>query len=296
MSKVIGVIGLGSIGTRHARDLLEAGHTVRGYDTDMKCRLELNGVLWEMEELAETDALIIATPTKNHLADIAFAVNHKLPFLVEKPIAHGSIDGLRGLLSLSDKPVMVGNNLRFHPCVIQTEKWLEERHIGTPLWGSFSVAQYTDKPPYLRDGVTLNWGAHEIDLACHLLGWEARVVTAAIDNSDAVADICLSHSGNGARSRIHLDYVTRPQRRGFTIVGRAGHISVDLEERTAIARFSSGDVDSVSFGGSFDDDYKSEMQAFIELVDGKCGRGATAENGIKTLELILEAKAKAVPW
>ncbi len=172
----IGVIGLGSIGMRHARNLQSLGHKVIGYDPIEELRDQFPG-----EGLTE-EAYVFATPTKHHYGNILDSALTYKPLFVEKPIAH---------LWHPDFHIvrMVGYNLRFHACVKKAKEWIDAGRIGKPLWANFTCGQFSDKPAYLRDGVILNW-SHEIDLALHLLGpghLEASSVR-IIDGYDDMAD------------------------------------------------------------------------------------------------------------
>ena len=72
--KTIGVIGLGSIGARHARNLKTLGYRVIGHDPVIE--LTKDGVLYcpKAETVfASADAIIIAGPTELHSAHILAA-------------------------------------------------------------------------------------------------------------------------------------------------------------------------------------------------------------------------------
>jgi len=191
--KTIGVIGLGSIGMRHAKNLRAIGHNVRAYDVQMKRRLEFNGVLWTIDDVLDSDAVVIASPTKDHAHHLHVVASDGKPSFVEKPVADKKID---------IDAVMVGYNLRFHSCVKKVKEWLDADMIGKPLWANFTLGQHSEKPPYLRDGVILNW-SHEIDLALYLLGGGSVACssTRLSDGKDDIADILFTHE-NGCRSAI----------------------------------------------------------------------------------------------
>lgn len=298
MSKTIGVIGLGSIGLRHAHNLLAMGHRVRDYDVEMKKRLALNGVLWDMDEVLESDAVVIASPTVEHLLHLMQCVDAGKHVFIEKPISYGNAAAVNVALREAAKKklvVMMGNNLRFHSCVKQAKEWLDDDLIGKPIWANFTCAQYNDK---YTDSVILNWGAHEIDLALYLLG-PAKVIgsTARINSGrddDDIADIVLLHS-SGARSTIHLDYVTRPEWRGFMISCERGRISTNLVSRQArlYRPDRNSEIDFDGSDGSYDQDYIEEISAFVDRIDGKETLGATGAEGLACLEILLEAQKQA---
>lgn len=287
MTKTIGVIGLGSIGMRHAKNLHSMGHHVWGCDPDMQKRLDLgfDYTASEIDHLLTADAIVIASPTHKHYEHI-FACRDK-PFFVEKPIAHTISDGL--LLSRKVAECMVGYNLRFHGCVKKAKEWLDSGKIGEPLWANFTLAQHSIKPPYLRDGVILNW-SHEIDLALYLLG-PAEVVassTRLTDGKDDLTDILLTHK-SGRRSTVHLDYLTEPEVRGFIIGGDKGFIEVNLLNR--LARVEPGEFFQAK--DTWNDNYIEEMQAWIDRIDGKETIGCTGSEGLEVLKICLEVRRQA---
>ena len=295
--KTIGVIGLGSIGLRHAKNLLAMGHAVHGFDPDqerMKLFFESGGHAGATDFSTILEALVIASPSEQHLSDLGKAVGAGKHIFIEKPIATGDANSVKHLVSWSTletgKVVMVGNNLRFHSCVKKAREWLSARLIGRPLWANFTLAQYNDK--YTED-VVLNWGSHELDLARYLLGpcW----VKAAVGDRE-IADIILMHD-IGCRTTGHLDYVTKPERREFMIGGTEGVLRINLVARWATIH-SPGNIMTHSTleseAGSFDEDYIAEMHAFIDLIDGKpVPHAATGMDGLAVLELCLEAKKMA---
>jgi predicted dehydrogenase len=196
--------------------------------------------------------------------------------------------------SFIGRDIFVGYNLRFHSCVKKAKEWLDADLIGKPLWANFTLGQHSEKPPYLRDGVILNW-SHEIDLALYLLG-NGNVSgssTRLSDGKDDIADICLTHE-NGCRSSIHLDYVTQPEIRQFLIVGTGATIIVDLLHRMAwLRRADEVIMDQFQGQDSWDENYVEEMQAFLDRCDGKDTIGATGEEGLAVLKICLEVRKQA---
>lgn len=295
-----GVIGLGSIGMRHAKNLLAMGHTVLGYDPDgsrMKLLLEQGGEAgWMKPEAVSSgilDAVVITTPTHQHWAGLDAAITAGKHVFVEKPIGDikmTNADCFR-IAKKKNLVIMVGNNLRFHSCVKKAKEWMPK--IGQPLWANFTLAQYNDKPAYLRDGVILNWGAHEIDLALYLLG-EVKVMSSVVGRGreETIADIGLLHA-NGCAAHIHLDYLTKPEWRGFDIIGTDGRMHCNLVER--YIGFRGSHEDGFWGNDSFDENYIEEMQAFIDRINGKQTLGATGEEGLACLEILLRAKEMANP-
>lgn len=282
----ISILGFGSIGQRHYSNLSSLGHLLRAYDpsTDNP-ETRAKVIDW-------ADAVVIASPTSCHYEDIKDCATANKPMFVEKPlIAEASPvdDDTLGLIR------MVGYNLRFHSCVRRARELLGDGQIGKPLWARFTCAQLSMVPGYLRDGVILNW-SHEIDLAVHLLGvgtvrCAAAVRAAGPIVAESLADIVLLHDVTGCQSVVHLDYLTHPENRGFTIVGTTGLIECDLVKRELLIRDQTG-LCTEFFRGhdTFDTNYVLEMKAFIERLSGKKTPGCTASEALHVANLCLRAK------
>lgn len=281
--KKICVIGIGSIGRRHATNLLQLGHEVYGYDPNSFPIIPGLKHITELDEMPSVDAYVIASPTAFHELHIKHCLARGKPFFVEKPV--------KAKLSDNDgeQATMVGYNLRFHSCVMQAKYWIEQNMIGAPIWANLVCAQLNTKPDYLRGGVILNW-SHEIDLALYLLG--PATVEACI-GTKSIADMILLH-GNGCRTTVHLDYLTRPEIRQSIIVGDKGTAIIDLAHRHAWLR-TSHETAPISFqaGDSFDSNYLDEMESFIARLDGQETVGCSGKEGIETLKICVEAERLA---
>lgn len=278
----IGVVGYGSIGRRHADNARKLGHEVFVYDPLLP---EQDRVAFEREIYEECDAVVIATPTMFHEQALRSCVERGKHVLIEKPIA-AQVGAIPKLLDLADKKgivVMTGNNLRLHPCVQQVKQWLGTEEIGEPLWASFTCAHQTEK--YTSDGVVLNTGAHEVDLALYLLG-PAQCDLAHETSNDAF--FTLSHDC-GTRSVFFLDHRTPHRIREFWIAGERQNIGVDLDGR----RMSLG-TETKQAPGSYDDDYLNEMRAFVDRISGVFAPGATGRQGLYALQTLLDIRKKAV--
>lgn len=292
----VGVVGYGSIGKRHADNLKKLGHQVVVYDPDY----DISGVRFERHIYETCPAVVIATPSPAHWGCIRAAAERGCHMLVEKPIATGDIMGLQASLDLATSKgavVMMGNNLRFHSCVIKMQKWVPQ--IGALRWASFMCATKTEKPLYRSDGVILNTGSHEVDLALHLLG-PAKVLTGTArvigkPGRDDIADFVLQHE-NGCRSTFHLDFVTEHEIRQFRIAGSEGDIFCELPARFARARFiqKSATLRDAFYGdGFYADDYVAEMKAFIHRIEGGETIGASGADGLETLKILLDIRKMA---
>jgi len=267
------VIGLGSIGLRHAKNLLALGHEVWGYDMNPQVAIEAAVVAEGIQISPEPDcdAYVICTPPSEHLHEMWNAVRLSRHVFVEKPISLpvdiGPLPGFLEEAKRRNLVVMVGNMLRFHPNVI-----LAKQHIEHPISATFRVKQKNTK--YTED-VILNWGAHEIDLALYLFG--PGKCKHALGNKQE-ATVIISHD-SGVTSTIVMDYLTEPEIRCLKVE------TLDaLEHNIDLTRHDWNEV------------YACEMEWFAALINGARdvdGRAATGEDGLATLKIINDAQRMA---
>ncbi len=279
----IGVVGYGSIGKRHANNLRGMGHTVVTADP-------LGDADWKRETAIYDDdkieAVVVATPSNCHEGPLRACIERGKHVLVEKPIST-SVGMLPQLLQAADDKglvVMVGNNLRFHPCVGQARQWLMQSLAGKPIWANFICAQMNEK---YGDSVVLNWGAHEVDVAMHLFGPASVQCSSVTGGDERIADFVLAHE-SVVRSSFHLDYVTKVEIREAWISCEDHNIGIDFAGR----KVSLGKWINTATG-TIDDDYVAEMNAFIGRIEGKLNNGAKGHDGLSVLRVLLNVRQRA---
>ena len=313
----IAVLGLGSIGMRHARNLMALGCDVTGYDPMPERRASVAGIGGQVEDnreraIAAAEAVAVCSPNANHLDDLAAAVAAGKSSFVEKPLAHtdGGVEAILADAERRGLRVAVGFNLRHHPVVQAAKKLIDGATLGRVLWGRFVIGSYLpDWRPgsdyrrgYAADprtGGVIFDAIHEFDLAQFLLG-KADVVAAVARRtgmldipSEDCADALLRHAG-GAVSSIHLDYVTRPPVRGSEIAFERGFARLDLiGRRFVVAAADNTIIADESFLGSDADDYVSEMREFLACLSGQGRPTCDGREGLAVLRLALGARRLA---
>lgn len=311
----LAVIGLGSIGLRHARNARALGAEVVGFDPSAERRALLaaeGGFAVESrdEALAAAGAAVIASPSGLHLDDLGAAVAAACHVLVEKPLAHTD-SGLEAILRQADVAgltVFVAVNQRFNPAIEAGQARLAEGLVGEPIWARLICASYLPdwrpqqdhKTGYAADpasGGVLFDVIHEFDLANHLLG-PAEVLNAAASRSgrlglasEDIADVTLGHAG-GLRASLHLDYLTRPAQRVTEVAGTEGLLRLDLRARSLERWSVDGELaEEAQLPGSVDDDYRAEMAAFLACCRGQQRPRCDGWEGLAVLRQVLAARA-----
>ena len=206
------VVGLGSIGQRHVRNL----RSLLGSDVEILAyRVQgLPHVLTEQREIEcgssveakydikayrnldqalaqEPAAAFICNPTSLHQTVALSAARAGCHLLVEKPLSN-RYEGVEELINIVDSKglvALVGYQMRFHPCLQRLQSLLQQKAIGRILSVRVEVGEYLPEAhpyedyrhtyaarPELGGGVILSQ-IHELDYVYWLFGLPRRVIT-----------------------------------------------------------------------------------------------------------------------
>lgn len=284
------IVGLGSIGGRHARLLGEMGHRVicvtRRRDLPYPSHDSIKAAI-----LAENpDIAVICTSTSDHITDCRMLEVTKFSglLLIEKPLfAH-----LPVTLPRFSSRTYIGYNLRCHPVVQQIRELIAGKRIFS---AQFTVGQYlpdwrpgTDYRTCYSAAISGGGGAlrdlsHELDLATWLLGpWVRLAVISGkwgnmeIETEDTV-DILASLKFCPSVS-IHLDYHNRFPRRLISI--QADGVSMEGNLITNTLRVN----DSLrEFSLERDHTYKSQWH---DILSGQPQFACSLQEGIAVMGFI----------
>jgi len=249
------VVGAGSIGQRHIRNLKTLGiteiaalRTRRGHTQRLPEELGVKEV-FSWDEVADFDphVAVVANPTALHLETIRRLVPHVRGLFVEKPLSD-TLEDVSGLVESVERHRVVtfmGYNLRYHPMATAVRDALESAQYGWPLSLQLTAGHWLpDWHPYedftrsyaarkdLGGGVLLTL-IHEVDLAMWWAGPVSRVVALFPESErlsldvDVRADLMLVHEG-GAVSQLHLDFIQRPYHREGIISCETGTMRYDF--------------------------------------------------------------------
>lgn len=263
MTHRILVFGGGSIGTRHAKNLLKckAGEVMIVEPDEKRSQVlakELNVQSQADGERAiasfKPDIVFVCSPTALHVPHAAMAMAAGAHIFIEKPLSHTmqGVEELRRKALQQKRTVMVGCNMRFHPGVKEVKRLLDAGAIGAPLTTRIVYRGYlpTWRPQQdyrksysasLEQGGAVLDCIHEIDLALWELGpgevTEANVESAASIGleTDGLAELTLRHA-SGAESSIHVSFIEKQFERSQCVTGTEGSLSWDFE-RGSVERF-----------------------------------------------------------
>ncbi len=319
------IIGAGSIGQRHLRNLAALGHdVVAAFDPDAArlrevqplapsgCRLTTD----ETEAFGQdADAAVICSPNHRHLDQARAAVARRWHVFVEKPLSH-TLDGIGALVdeaARSGRVVLVGCNLRFLPSLQLVRRLVEDGRIGRLLSARAHCGYYLPSWRPATDyragygakqatggGIILD-SIHEFDYLMWLLGrprevfaYAGKVSSLEIDTEDT-ADI-LMRFDYGTVANVHLDYLQRTYRRSCDLIGEDGVIAWDYIGQS-VTVYGKEDRRIEVFQESINTErnqmFLDEMRHFVRCVEHRETPVLAAAAAGAVLEVALAAKASA---
>jgi predicted dehydrogenase len=288
------VIGGGSIGTRHARNLLSLGQSVRIIETEATHAAELTAqgfdVRTQLDDVftKDVEAVLVCSPTIYHFAHTKAAIEAGKPVFIEKPISH-VMDGVDELVEQAQQAgiiTLVGFNMRFRDGFKRAKYMLDTGKLGKALAAranaSYYLPHYHPDKDYrqryqarreLGGGVVLD-DIHELDYLGALFGRITQVFAYAEKRSDLEIDvedyaaITLKHE-SGVITQLQLDFLQHVYRRQLEITGSQATLTLD-HNNGEIRVYGSEDHQFTTFpqkmGVTVNDMYVDEMKHFIDCL------------------------------
>jgi len=205
----------------------------------------------EMLRRERLDFVDIATTMRSHRALVELAVAHRLPLIVQKPLAPSWADCVALVANCRDAgvPMMVHENTRFLSPIRAVRDIVARGKIGPLTWGRVAFRTGYDiyaGQPYLAqetEFILLDLGVHMLDIARFLLGeveslyCQAQQIRPGLSGED-IATVMLKHRG-GAVSVVECSYASRLDPDPFPQVlveleGRDGSLSLQPGYRLVV--------------------------------------------------------------
>ena len=315
------VIGCGSIGRRHIRNLKCMGiQDLLAYDVVPERRREAEDEFGVSSYSSLRDAFlegphaaVITTPTSWHIPVALQAAQQGCQLFIEKPLSHNleGVDELSSLVQAQGLVTLVGCNMRFHPGIATIKKLLEDGAVGRVIAARVQVGQWLpDWHPWedyrtgysarrdLGGGIILD-SVHELDYISWLVGSEVQQVSCfagklsrlEIDTEDTAA--ILLRFADGCIGEVHLDYVQRAYSRSCHIIGEEGTIRWD-ETEGRVCHYSASTESWHSYpdppGWEVNEMYMDEMRHFLRCLAGEETPTLDLASARRVLEIALAAK------
>lgn len=313
------IVGVGSAGRRHAKNLTTLGTMVSCMDPRSdhlaQAQAEVPSIMgvYESFERAVSEAerfagVVIASPPSFHVEQTLAFVEQRVPVLLEKPIAPdlASAQRLEDAVKVHGTPVLLGYTYRWWPPLIELRQRLKQRVVGPLRSVRFIMsAHLADWHPWERyqdffmasrdlGGGALLDESHFIDLMVWCLGMPEALVGRVEHlselemTSDDHVD-CWAIYPQNLRVSMHLDLYGRPHEKSITIVGERGTLQCLFDPH--VLRYStdaSGAWQVTTFPCERNDMFLAEAREFLSLL-AKQPRQAltcTIEDGLQVLRCV----------
>jgi len=316
--RCIGVLGGGSIGTRHASNLRALGIAeIVVFEPNEEARRRIPAALAPSVVGTEAElwdrapgAVLVCTPSAQHLEQALGAVSRGCDVFVEKPLA-STVEGCAELIHEAGRRQcvsMVACNMRFHPGPATVRRLLDEGRIGRMLGARIYCGSYLPSWRPWQDyrqsysahpdtGGAILDGIHEIDLALWLLGPATLRAAASrsassidLDRTVGLAEILLDHE-SGVLSSTHLNFVQRDYSRGCELIGERGTIRWDFNSPVVTIRGGATEEEAFPLpaGWMVNDMYLDELRHFLASSESRSPSCNPFEGGLAALEIACAA-------
>jgi predicted dehydrogenase len=307
----IAIVGAGIMGANHARVLrtIPDAEVTAVVDPNAERGMRLAEVMGakylpdarDVGALAE--AAVIAGPSEQHASIGVPLLRAGVDLLVEKPLAT-DVEGAHALVDAArehDRLLMVGHIERFNPAVLELD-----RLVADPLHLEFTrMGPFT---PRVTSDVVLDLMIHDLDLALSLAGSDVTDVhgvgRAVRSDTVDIASVLLSFA-NGVTAAITASRVGQPKVRRIELTQRENFVMVDLVRQDVTihrvdhneflsdkgTRYRQTGLVEIPFLEHRGEPLALELEHFLHCVRTRSVPRITGEQGLRVLELALQARA-----
>ena len=313
------VVGLGSIGRRHARIVREMFPDVeivalRHRKHTEPVPLSISRCVLRLEEALEFNpqAAVITNPASHHL-DVAFPLAEAgVHLLIEKPISHSSM-GVSELITLCKArgvTLMTGYNLRHLPSLERFWPMLQEGLVGRvmsvrsevgqflPSWRPDKDYRQTVSAQAALGGGVLFELSHEIDYLRWLFGevdWvsattsrQSRLEIDVEDTAHLIIGFASKPDTVPIIAALNMDFVRHDTVRTCSVIGEKGTLRWNAINGTVriFEREEDGWETLLTQDNHGDTSYVAEWNNFLECIEGGVSPRVSGYDGLAALHVI----------
>jgi len=319
MSKHILIVGSGSVGKRHARNLSDLGCIVSCVDP-RRDRLDeiagegvrLQSVFTSLEKAfaaEETfDGVVVGSPPSFHLDQSIAALKRGKPVLLEKPVSPDLSSALKLQSAVHDTkvPLLLGYTWRWWPPLLKIKDLVARQAVGQLRHVKFTMAAHlADWHPWERyqdffmASETLGGGAlldesHWLDLMLWFFGVPQKLFAKVEKISDLEIETddnvdILVYYPNDMRVSLHLDLYARPHEKTIQFVGENGTLIWE-PNRIKIGKEMDPNWEIEEFAYDRNDMFVEVAKEFLHVLSGGSVKTCTIDDGARVLSLIEAAR------
>ena len=317
----VALIGAGRIGRLHARllsgtpgfDELAVADAQPERAVEVAAQVGAKAATSIEAALDGADAVVIAAATDAHAELIRTAIRRGLPTFCEKPLAADLADTLAVATEIeaSGVPFQLGFQRRFDAGYREARRLVGSGELGTVY--VVRLAGHDPEPPHeayipASGGLFRDFSIHDFDILRWLTGSEVEEVYADGgvrgfpvfakygDVDTAVATLRLADGAFAVLTSARHDplgYDIRAE-----LFGSRDSVSVGLGPRTPLRSVEPGVPPPAGpawsdFMNRFEDAYRAEFAAFVQVAEGELPSPCTARDGVQALR-IAEAATTAL--
>jgi len=305
----VGVIGVGVMGSNHARVLAELpGIKLVGVADPDRKRRDLVARTVGCAAFDDADALMrhgidavtVAAPTHLHREIATNCAARGLHVMVEKPIASTVEEG-RAIVAAARRAgvtLMVGHVERFNPAVESIKRAIKDQDIL-----SIAITRVGPFPPRMSNvGVVIDLAVHDIDL----IRWftDSEIVEIQPQTSSAVAereDIALLQfrTASGVLAHINTNWLTPFKARTVHIATRDKYVIGDLLTLQVTECFGfqpDGSYSMRHLSVGYQEPLRAELVAFVKAIRSGEPPAVTGDEAVASLEIAIRClNERSVP-
>ena len=267
------MIGLGGVGQRHLRNILEIFSDTeilsvrkrgRNYEILDDLTIDLSVDLMEKYKIQnfqninaaideKPDIAVVATPSASHAEICSELLEEGIKVLVEKPAAT-TYDDFNSLVKLSNlENFHVAYQLRYHSCFLKLKDILESNSLGKVTGVEVSIRSYMPDWHKYEDfktmyaarkdqggGVVLT-EIHELDLLSYLFGKsevlfarQSNVLNLGVEDT-ILAIVEFNHKNRSILANIRLSFCQQTPERHFIVYCEKGTLEWRLNDNLKIS-------------------------------------------------------------
>ena len=304
------IIGSGSIGKRHAKNLFKFGYTFDFVDTNLERKNELKELypkskffvsVFEIGKL-NYKGFFICTPTVSHVELLEKLLEPGSKIFLEKPLSISITDLSNICKDLANKSVFLGYTWRWSDSLNKLKSILDDGIYGNVLNVQMNMGAHLedwhpweDYRNFFMSKKEMGGGAlldesHWIDVMFWLFGKPNFVFGSVekysnleITSDDNVDVVCIFNKFN---LFIHLDLYTRPHKKSIEIICSNCTILWLADENQIYLNHSDGNKDVLEFSSVRNDMFLNCLQDYLRFVENECLPQCTYEDGIQVMNFI----------
>lgn len=313
----IAVVGCGHWGKNLIRNAKEAGCLAAVCDVNPESaqhyatQYDVRSLAWDELLLdSNINAVMIASPAELHAELATQALKAGKHVYVEKPLALNTADGLAlcNLAQTSEKILMVGHLLQYHPAFLKAKTIVAEGELGKLQYiysNRLNLGKFRQEENSLW-----SFAPHDISMILSLAGGipERVYATGACHLHPMIEDVTTTHMSfkNGIKAHVHVSWLHPFKEQKLVVVGDQGMLVFDdrLAWSEKLVRYSHkvrwvdgmpcpDKAEAVPVALTEAEPLLEECHHFIECIEkGEVPR-TDAQEGLRVLK-VLDAAQKSI--